>query len=158
MKVRFNRWYNAVLTVLLSLMGYSCSSDDIVDEYGVPIAEVAYGCPYADYVVKGQVTDEAGNPIPGIQVTAPNGSDTDSEYSQIVKTDAQGGFTLREFSTSRGHEMIVEDIDGEDNNGLFESESMYVETLPMKQVKDGNGGWYLGKYEVTANIKLKKKE
>ena len=54
--------------------------------------------------------------------------------------------------------MIVEDIDGEDNNGLFESESMYVETLPMKQVKDGNGGWYLGKYEVTANIKLKKKE
>ena len=117
-----------------------------------------YGCPYADYVVKGQVTDEAGNPIPGIQVTAPNGSDTDSEYSQIVKTDAQGGFTLREFSTSRGHEMIVEDIDGEDNNGLFESESMYVETLPMKQVKDGSGGWYLGKYEVTANIKLKKKE
>ena len=84
MKVRFNRWYNAVLTVLLSLMGYSCSSDDIVDEYGVPIAEVAYGCPYADYVVKGQVTDEAGNPIPGIQVTAPNGSDTDSEYSQIA--------------------------------------------------------------------------
>ena len=25
MKVRFNRWYNAVLTALLTMLGYGCS-------------------------------------------------------------------------------------------------------------------------------------
>lgn len=50
MKVRFNRWYNAVLTALLSMLGYSCSSDDIVDEYGVP---VEYGVPTAHFIMKG---------------------------------------------------------------------------------------------------------
>ena len=28
MKVRFNRWYNAVLTALLTMLGYGCSSTD----------------------------------------------------------------------------------------------------------------------------------
>ena len=66
MKVRFNRWYNAVLTALLSMLGYSCSSDDIVDEYGVP---VEYGVPTAHFIMKGTVTDEAGTPIQGIKAT-----------------------------------------------------------------------------------------
>ena len=66
MKVRFNRWYNAVLTALLSMLGYSCSSDDIVDEYGVP---VEYGVPTAHFIMKGTVTDEAGTPIQVIKAT-----------------------------------------------------------------------------------------
>ena len=94
MKVRFNRWYNAVLTALLSIIGYGCSSTDEnrdVEEYG---------CPYADYVVQGSVTDEAGNPIQGINVKAPYGSDLDSQFAQIVQTDAKGSFTLKEFSST----------------------------------------------------------
>ena len=62
---------------------------------------VEYGCPYADYVVKGSVTDDAGNPIQGIKITAPNGSDLDSQFNQIVQTDAKGNFTLKEFYVNR---------------------------------------------------------
>ena len=153
MKVRFYRWYNAVLTALLSMLGYSCSSDDIMDEYGVP---VEYGCPYASYVVKGTITDEAGTPIQDIRVSAPYGSQFDSQYAQIVQTDAQGTFTLNEFSTLRGVEILVEDIDGEANGGEFQSDIISVETLPKTQVEKDER-WYEGKFEATANIKLKKK-
>lgn len=150
MKVRFNRWYNAVLTALLAMLGYGCSSTDEnrdVEEYG---------CPYADYVVQGSVTDEAGNPIQGINVKAPYGSDLDSQFGQIVETDAAGKFALKEFSSLRGHEIIFEDVDGEANGGLFQSDTIRVQTLPKTQTEKGNG-WYNGKYEVQADIKLKKK-
>ena len=117
---------------------------------------VEYGCPYADYVVKGSVTDEVGNPIQGIKITAPNGSDLDSQFNQIVQTDAKGNFTLKEFSSMRGHDMIVEDIDGEANGGEFLSDTIFVNSLPKTQTEKGNG-WYTGKFDVKADIKLKKK-
>ena len=66
MKVRFNRWYNAVLTALLSMLGFSCSLDE-PDEYGS--TPVEYGTPHADYILKGTVTDEAGTPIKGIKTS-----------------------------------------------------------------------------------------
>ena len=37
MKVRFNRWYNAVLTALLSMLGFGCSSEEPMDMYGPPV-------------------------------------------------------------------------------------------------------------------------
>ena len=47
MKVRFYRWYNAVLTALLSMLGYGCSSsEDPLDMYGAP---VEYGAPHGRY-------------------------------------------------------------------------------------------------------------
>ena len=150
MKVRFNRWYNAILTALLTILGYGCSTKSGEE----PISE--YGCPYADYVVNGSVKDEAGNPIQGIKITAPNGSDLTSQYAQIVQTDAQGNFTLNEFSSLRGHEIIVEDIDGEANGGEFLSDTIQVESLPMTQMEKGSE-WYDGKYAVKADIQLKKK-
>ena len=66
MKVRFNRWYNAVLTALLSMLGFSCSLDE-PDEYGS--TPVEYGTPHADYILKGTVTDEVGAPIKGIKTS-----------------------------------------------------------------------------------------
>ena len=157
MKVRFNRWYNAVLTALLSMLGYGCSAlEDPLDMYGAP---VEYGCPHADYVVKGTVTDEAGNPIQGIKVTVPNGSTSahHSEPYQSTLSNADGSFKLDEFSSMSGDFMYIEDIDGEENGGEFMNDTINVNQLPMTQVEKGSG-WYTGKYHVTANIKLKKKE
>ena len=85
MKLRSHRWYNAVLAALLSMLGYGCSSSD---------EPVEYGTPHADYMIKGQVTDEAGNPIQGINVKAPYGSYLSSQFAQIVETDDAGKFTL----------------------------------------------------------------
>ena len=130
MKVRLTRWYNAVLTALLGLLGFeSCDSNGLEE----------YGCPYADYIIKGVVTDEAGIPIKGIKVIAPYSSKMDSQYGQIVQTDTQGIFMLHEFSSLRGNDIIFEDIDGEDNNGLFQSDTINVESLPKTRLEKGSG-------------------
>jgi putative lipoprotein (rSAM/lipoprotein system) len=73
-----------------------------------------------------------------------------------VLTDENGCFELDEFHSVFNDKLIVEDIDGEDNGGEFQSDTIKVWDLPKKQIEKGSG-WYEGKYEVTANIKLKKK-
>ena len=147
MKVRFNRWYNAVLTALLAMLGYeSCSSDSVVE----------YGTPNADFQIKGQVTYEGGIPIPGIRVRAPY-SYIDGSDGQSVLTDENGLFELDEFHSMLYGKLYVEDIDGEDNGGEFQSDTINVWDLPKKEVEKGSG-WYEGKFEVNANIRLEKKK
>ena len=146
MKVRFNRWYNALLTALLAMLGYESCSLNSPDEYGTPTV---------DYQVKGFVTDLQGTPIQGIKVRAPY--NFDGSEGQSVLTDENGRFELDEFHSEYNDKLIVEDIDGEDNGGEFQSDTIKVWDLPKKQIEKGSG-WYEGKYEVTAKIKLKLKE
>ena len=147
MKVRFNRWYNALLTALLAMLGYESCSLNSPDEYGTPTV---------DYQVKGFVTDLLGTPIQGIKVRAPY-SYIDGSEGQNVLTDENGRFELDEFHSMLYGKLYVEDIDGEDNGGEFQSDTIDIWDLPKKEVEKGSG-WYEGKYEVTANIKLKLKE
>ena len=146
MKVRFNRWYNALLTALLAMLGYESCSQHGLDEYGTPTV---------DYQVKGFVTDLQGTPIQGIKVRAPY--NFDGSEGQSVLTDENGRFELDEFHSEYNDKLIVEDIDGEDNGGEFQSDTIDIWDLPKKEVEKGSG-WYEGKYEVTANIKLKQKK
>ena len=146
MKVRFNRWYNALLTALLAMLGYESCSLNSPDEYGTPTV---------DYQVKGFVTDLLGTPIQGIRVRAPY--NFDGSEGQSVLTDENGRFELDEFHSEYNDKLIVEDIDGEDNGGEFQSDTIDIWDLPKKEVEKGSG-WYEGKYEVTAKIKLKLKE
>ena len=134
MKVRFNRWYNAVLTALLSMLGFSCSLDE-PEEYGTP---VEYGAPHADYILKGTVTDEAGTPIQGIKTS------------------------LKEVYKDEGHiyehiKLIVEDIDGEANGGDFLSDTLDIDYDKAVKTEEGDHHWYTGKFEITTDVKLKKK-
>ena len=147
MKVRFNRWYNALLTALLAMLGYESCSLNSPDEYGTPTV---------DYQVKGFVTDLLGTPIQGIRVRAPY--NFDGSEGQNVLTDENGRFELDEFHSGLNDKLIVEDIDGEDNGGDFMSDTIKVRDLPKKEVEKGDGSWYMGKYEVSAKIKLKLKE
>ena len=150
MKVRFNRWYNALLTMLLSMLGFeSCSSlgEEVPVEYGVP---------HANYIVKGIVTDEAGAPIQGIKVTGPAPTYS-SMINQTAITDESGSFKLEEFTSFHGGYIAVEDTDGEANGGDFKSDTLNIYDIKdSKQIEQGER-WYEGKFEVTANFKLKKK-
>ena len=157
-KVRFNRWYNAVLAALLSMLGYGCESE--VVEYGVPAPE--YGAPHADYIMKGQVTDEAGNPIQGIKTSLHLFSPIALYINPIatVQTDALGNYQLKttgSSSVSATSMVIFEDIDGEANGGEFFSDTIDVAIDKAVKTKDGDGKWYDGAYEITQNVKLKKK-
>ena len=155
MKVRLNRWYNAVLTVLLSMLGFGCSSsdDDIVVEYGAP---------YADYTLKGLVTDEAGTPVKNIRTSAKILDKTEAgEYAVevgTVQTDEAGRYALVYGGMPRADlKIVVEDIDDDANGGAFLNDTLDVDF--SKAVKDGEGDnhWYCGKFEVTTDVKLKKK-
>ena len=120
MKVRFNRWYNAVLTALLSMLGFSCSLDE-PDEYGS--TPVEYGTPHADYILKGTVTDEAGTPIKGIKTSLKEISkdDTGTHVFGIdsIQTNESGNYQLKNSGMpyDKRVKLVVEDIDGEANGG-----------------------------------------
>lgn len=160
MKVRFFRWYNALLTGLLSILGYGCSLEEPMDEYGVVICE--YGVPSADYIIKGTVTDETGNPIQGIKTSLKEIPDYYPEYTysrDSTLTDAAGKYQIntRLFVGHQWDRLVVEDIDGEANGGEFLSDTIDISKLEAKKIGEGDGNWNDGKYEVQYDVKLKKK-
>ena len=160
MKVRFNRWYNAVLTALLSMLGFSCSLDE-PDEYGS--TPVEYGTPHADYILKGTVTDEAGTPIKGIKTSLKEISkdDTGTHVFGIdsIQTNESGNYQLKYSGMPYNRtKLIVEDIDGEANGGEFLNDTLDIDYGKAVEVEEGDHHWYVGKYEVTTDVRLKKKQ
>ena len=159
MKVRFNRWYNAVLTALLSMLGFSCSLDE-PEEYGPIVLE--YGVPHADYIVKGTVTDETGTPIQGIKTSIkgffPGAEKVYVEGLDSIQTDASGQYQLKYMGMPHKYlKLIVEDIDGEANGGEFLSDTLDIDFDKAEKAKDGDGHWYKGVYNIPQDVKLKKK-
>ena len=150
MKVRFYRWYNAVLTALMSMLGYGCSTSEdptYVQEYGVPITE---------YQIKGQVTDEAGTPVQGIKTSLKEiflSADEKLDFWGIdsIQTDASGRYQLNSYGSNKYKKLIVEDVDGEANGDEFLSDTLDIDDEKAVKI-DGTYS-----YELNMNIKLKKK-
>ena len=155
MKVRFYHWYNAVLTALLSMLGYGCSSD--------PMREMEmYGCPTADYIVKGQVTDEVGAPVQGVKTSLKQRIKTDAGTVTFgidsIQTNETGSYQFKSMDNwVQDIKLIVEDIDGEANGGEFLSDTLDIDFGKAVQTKKGDGEWYGGVFEITQDVKLKKK-
>ena len=162
MKVRFNRWYNTVLTALLSVLGYACSSSD-EDERVV----IMYGTPHADYQFSGTVTDESGSPVKGIKVSAKNvyrryDSTLIETYGvDSTLTDSKGKYAVEGEAFLGEHilKLIVEDLDGEANGGNFMNDTIDIDFDNAKKVKepDKDDYWSDGTFAITQDIKLKKK-
>jgi putative lipoprotein (rSAM/lipoprotein system) len=159
MKVRFTRWYNAVLTALLALLGYGCSSDE------QEMVEM-YGTPYANYQFSGTVTDESNSPIKDIKVSAKyvyqmNDGRVETYGVDSTQTDGSGkyAFKSRRFPGDPNLKLIVEDMDGETNGGAFKSDTIDIDYDNAKKVKDPAKGesWSIGTYAINQDIKLKKK-
>ena len=137
---------------VLGVLGFSACSDD--PEY----RSAAYGSPTADYKYMGTVTDEAGNPIEGINVMINGAVNSTGNASLILKTDKDGKFstvTLTSVNT-RINTLDFVDVDGEANGGEFESQTITPKDMTKTQIKEGDGRWYMGEFELSANIKLKK--
>jgi putative lipoprotein (rSAM/lipoprotein system) len=160
MKVRFNRWYNTILTALLSLLGYGCSSENSMEMYGSPI--LMYGVPSAEYKISGTVTDEGGKAVEGIktsvkQVTNYEGKPITFAIDSVL-TDANGHYdmTSTHFPQSPEIKLIVEDVDG-DTNGAYQNDTIDINYNNAQKVKDGEGTWNNGTFTIKQDIKLKKK-
>ena len=144
----------------LSMLGYGCSSDEPMDMYGTP---VEYGAPHAYYIVKGLVTDEAESPVQGIKTSLKQVDKTEAGTITFgmdsIQTNETGGYRLGYTGLPQtGIKLIVEDIDGEANGGEFISDTLDVDFNKAVQTKEGDGRWYGGVYEITQDVKLKKKQ
>ena len=164
MKVRSNRWYNTVLTALLSMLVFGCSFDDEepMPIYGTPIE---YSVPHVEYILKGIVTDEADTPVQGLKTSVKEvykGDTGTYVYGRdSILTDESGNYQLKfakESSFNRESiKLIVEDIDGEANGGEFLSDTLDIDYDKAVKVVKGDRWGYDGKYEVVTDIKVKRK-
>lgn len=125
------------------------SSCDIIG-FGVCM----YATPYADYNIDILVTDTEGNPIPEIVAKM------DSLDTRILdRTGEDGHLRLRienELGVPPGEILYFEDVDGPENGGEFESRYNDRREIKSTLVTKGKS-WYMGEYELTGTVKLKKK-
>ena len=150
-----------ILYFMLSALGFSaCSDIENGDKKSDDWQDIPcmYGTPTTEFVVKGKVTDSAGVPIKGIVVSSKDVSSFIDCSGLSAVTADDGTFTtnkMREFGVMGT--LIFTDTDGEANGGDFATLEVDLDKLPKNQTKEGDGSWYRGEYEVTADVKLEKK-
>lgn len=152
MKKKWYRIANSSLSALLVLLGFEACT-------GMENGGEEYGTPTVDFHVVGQVTDAEGKPIEGIRVTTRGYYDfNDGTMEQTTYTDKEGRYATKEVKSigiDPGMKVVFEDVDGEANGGLFAADSISSGAMAKEKVKKGDGNWYEGGYELTANAKLK---
>ena len=152
MKKKWYRIANSSLSALLVLLGFEACT-------GMENGGEEYGTPTVDFHVVGQVTDAEGKPIEGIRVTTRGYYDfNDGTMEQTTYTDKEGRYATKEVKSigiDPGMKVVFEDVDGEANGGLFAADSISSDAMAKEKVKKGDGNWYGGGYELTANAKLK---
>ncbi len=152
MKKKWYRIANSSLSALLVLLGFEACT-------GMENGGEEYGTPTVDFHVVGQVTDAEGKPIEGIRVTTRGYYDfNDGTMEQTTYTDKEGRYATKEVKSigiDPGMKVVFEDVDGEANGGLFAADSVSSGAMAKEKVKKGDGNWYGGEYELTANAKLK---
>ena len=144
--------FNWILAGLLSLLGFSVTSCGATDEYGSP---------YAEYELKGKVTDMNGDPIQGIEINYGGiykNVLSPSHISEIYKspqTQKDGSYDIKFEDSPMGIvRIIAKDIDGPEN-GSFETDSIDVKIEEF----EGGKSWFHGKAKVNIpDIKLKEKK
>ena len=141
MKDLLLRLFRCLLPILGFALVESCAKD-------------MYGCPYADFQLKGMVTDEEGVPIEGIKVHV---SGVNEDYPAVSEcyTDSKGGYVLTDFDLHFYDYLHLkfEDIDGPSNGGEFETHEIDV---PVEQTEKADG-WYEGAFRAGADVELKRK-
>ena len=152
MKTKIVHLFELIAGFLLSLLGFS-GCREIIN------LRAEYGQPHATYKVIGQVTDEGGKPIPGIEVKGNLNYVKDGPLqlmNKTVTTGRDGKYILDSANWPGSTSATLEftDIDGEANGGEFESATL---STSLQKVAEGDGHWYEGSYTGTGNIRLKKK-
>ncbi len=150
--------------VLLSLLGFSSCNKNEIDDPGNNIC--LYGTPTTHYIIKGKVTDTDGKPINGVKVEANDTYDDRRRplTDEPVYTDEKGEYSANAWGISsdgQGNillEVTFEDVDGEANGGTFANDTVRGKDMTIEKVKDGDGAWNRGTYEITANKTMKKKQ
>ena len=105
---------NKLWMLLLSLLGFAGCDEPQEDMYGTP---------YAEYTVKGRVTDAAGTPIAGIEVRRPSWGSDPSPVLTFTDTDGPAG------------------------GGDFAGKEVEVAFAESDRTGPGEGSWMYGRFE-----------
>lgn len=138
-----------IFCYILTLLGFGAAATSCVS-YG----PAEYGMPWAEFEVKGKVTDAEDKPIKGIKVSVDDDRLRKSLESDFY-SDENGNYVIIYGNTQKtvGEVVIIaEDIDGEDNGGLFERKELSI-TIEDEDYT-GSGNWYKGKATKALDIEL----
>ena len=146
---------------LLALLGFSTAANscEALSEIGGGGMVCMYGQPSASYVFNAEVVDEEGNPIEGIKASVKPTERTYLSPSDIpdAQTDKDGKAQLKLLGIWPQNEFTItmEDIDGADNGGEFESETttVFIENNDY----EGKGEWVRGTATKRVKVQLEKK-
>lgn len=128
-----------ILLFLLSALGFTTACD-FEEENRSTLCE--YGTPNFDFRVHGKVTDRAGNPIPGIEVSNPRSWEGEKT---LTADDGTYDYSGSDFPLETA--LSFRDIDGELNGGEFAEKTLEVEFTEADLTEKGSGSWYRGTYE-----------
>ncbi len=146
------KWYSSMLSALLTALGFgSCG----VNQGDQPPPTI-YGVPNVDFTVKGVVTDQNGNPIAGIQVQSLH----DGNVLATDTTDASGSYELprqSDMALDYGKVLMATDTNPDRKGGAFDTARVEFRELPRKQVVKAANIFDEGAFELTGNLKMKKK-
>ena len=132
------------------------------------VDRLMYGSPTTTYRIKGKVTDENGNTLQGVKVTAaaivskpedPTVMGT-RQIAESTETETGGTYVVGTgFYPVKTLRIYAEDVDGAANGGEFAKDSIDVQvTIVKDEEKAKKIPWYAGEADVQVpDIKLKKK-
>ena len=158
MKAKTNHLCNVLAGSMLALLGFE-SCDRITEQPD------EYGAPYAEYQIRGTVTDEDGTPVEGIKAhlseLIPEYTDQEGQNYYTISTAqtvADGSFSLdhKFFYGEPELAVILQDEDGDANSGEFLPDTVQLKDMKEEQVEKGKS-WYKGKFRYSFTRLLKKK-
>ncbi|MDE6374226.1 MAG: radical SAM-associated putative lipoprotein [Alistipes sp.] len=128
--------------LLLSALGFSAACD----KENEPNQVCMYGTPRIDFRIQGKVTDPAGNPIPGIEI---RNEDRSYGKDNTALTDEKGLYDISGSAFSPEFNLSFHDIDGPENGGDFETETLSVKFTDEELTAPGSDSWFNGTYTRT---------
>lgn len=142
----FIKGTNWALAGLMGLLGFACSDDSHMAEYGTPLAT---------YKISGYVTNEKGEAVPDIKIEAVT---SDRVADSPVLSSGSGHYSVVAASIGRSEQvdLFVSDIDKE-ANGLYQNDTIRVVINSEDYYFEGDG-WNRGEAAKQVNIVLKEKE
>ena len=166
MKASIRHLYEIIAGAILSILGFgACTADNNLEEkYKHNLAE--YGQPSATFILKGTVkSEETGESLFGINASLKKFIYTDQKGTKhfLIKdavSDQDGIVNIKlgdyEFYPDDTMELILQDVDGEENGGLFQTDTLRMNRLSMNKTGEGDGRWYDGEFTIGFEAALKK--